>query len=167
MINEEISKSNANFNSDEVSESNSTRQIRFIKKKIDFFCMSDIPGCLRKLTFTDNNGTVRGWDNYTFAEEDEFSVDNDNAYDHQDQLAQQVDAEHVEPVDAVVNPSNRCIVCLENVRVIMLEPCNHFMYCRDCVDTLMTPRIDSQGRVVVPACPYCRTVITDQRVVYQ
>lgn len=170
LIKEEISKSNAKFISDKKSKTVSTRQIRFIKKQIDDYRMSDtkdIPGCLRKLTFTDNNGSVTGWDNYIFADEDEFSVDNDDAYDQQDQQAQQVDAEHVEPVDAVVNQSNRCIVCLTNARVIMLEPCNHFMYCRDCADTLMMPRTDSNGRIVAPTCAYCRAVITDKRVVYQ
>lgn len=120
--------------------------------------------CFAKLTFTDNNGSVKGWDNYTWGDESEFADDDDNAYEIEipEQLPEQV----VVPQEPEINSNETCVICLVNIKCIMLEPCNHLKFCRDCIDQLMLPKVDSNGANIVPKCPLCRTVITGSRVVF-
>lgn len=163
LIQAEIVESSDIFKSNKAIKECSTRQINFIKKRIAEFTTSetkDIPMCLAKLTFTDNNGSVKGWENYTWGDELEFADDDDNAYEIEipDQLPEQV----VDPQEPGPNSNETCVICLVNIKCIMLEPCNHLKFCRDCIDRVMNPTDAS----VAPRCPVCRTVITGSRVVY-
>lgn len=138
----------------------SSGQFNFIRKRVAHFAMSepkDIQAFLTKLTFTDNNGSVKGLDNYTVGDENEFEENDDSAYggmELHDAVLQQLN----EP-EPDRHPNDACVVCLINEKAIMLAPCNHLKFCRDYVDRLMMPQFDSNGVAVVPTCPVCRQVI--------
>lgn len=44
---------------------------------------------------------------------------------------------------------SRCIICMENVKVMMCVPCNHVVYCRDCKEAAVRGGSSS-------CCPMCR-----------
>ena len=53
-------------------------------------------------------------------------------------------------VDPIAIPDClECIVCMENMKEVMMEPCGHVCICRTCADTMRLP----SGRV---KCPVCR-----------
>ena len=49
----------------------------------------------------------------------------------------------------MIPDSLECIVCMENAKEVMMEPCGHVCICRTCADTMRLP----SGRV---KCPVCR-----------
>ena len=51
-----------------------------------------------------------------------------------------------------------CIVCMENMKEVMMEPCGHVCMCRQCSERLRLP----SGRV---KCPVCR-IRADTRTVF-
>ena len=57
-----------------------------------------------------------------------------------------------------VPDSLECIVCMTNMKEVMLEPCGHVCICRDCADRMRLP----SGRV---KCPVCR-IRADTRTVF-
>ena len=60
---------------------------------------------------------------------------------------------HIEIPDCL-----ECIVCMENPKEVMLEPCGHVCICATCADTMRLPG----GRV---KCPVCR-IRAETRTVY-
>ena len=54
--------------------------------------------------------------------------------------------------------SMECIVCMENAKEIMMEPCGHVCICRQCAETMRL----ASGRV---KCPVCR-IRADTRTVF-
>jgi len=54
--------------------------------------------------------------------------------------------------------SLECIVCMENMKEVMMEPCGHVCICRSCADIMRLP----SGRV---KCPVCR-IRADTRTVF-
>lgn len=52
-----------------------------------------------------------------------------------------------------IRDSYRCIVCYENCRNVIIEPCLHFACCDKCTDTL-------------PECPICRGPCTSRLLVF-
>tara|TARA_B100000963_G_scaffold349274_1_gene358098 strand:+ start:8590 stop:9288 length:699 start_codon:yes stop_codon:yes gene_type:complete len=59
--------------------------------------------------------------------------------------------QHPAPVQS--NPLNRCVICLEQTRRIMFEPCHHVVCCASCSNN-------------VDFCPICRNSIDNRVVVY-
>ena len=57
-----------------------------------------------------------------------------------------------------VPDSLECIICMENMKEVMLEPCGHVCICRECAERMRL----SSGRV---KCPVCR-IRADTRTVF-
>ena len=57
-----------------------------------------------------------------------------------------------------VPDSLECIICMENMKEVMLEPCGHVCICRECAERMRLP----SGRV---KCPVCR-IRADTRTVF-
>lgn len=53
-----------------------------------------------------------------------------------------------------VPSGQKCVVCFENPREVLLEPCNHVSLCENCAEK------------VGSSCPICRQYITRKRAVY-
>ena len=49
----------------------------------------------------------------------------------------------------MIPDSLECIVCMENAKEVMMEPCGHVCICRTCAEVMRLP----SGRV---KCPVCR-----------
>ena len=47
-----------------------------------------------------------------------------------------------------------CVICMENPKTIMCNPCHHVVYCLKCKDSL-----EGQGRVQSRICPVCRVQV--------
>ena len=62
---------------------------------------------------------------------------------------QESDGEVVERPMIEIPDSLECIICMENLKEVMLEPCGHVCICRACAERLRLP----SGRV---KCPVCR-----------
>ena len=62
---------------------------------------------------------------------------------------QESDGEVVERPVIEIPDSLECIICMENLKEVMLEPCGHVCICRACAERLRLP----SGRV---KCPVCR-----------
>lgn len=56
----------------------------------------------------------------------------------------------------------QCIVCMENKRDTIYEPCGHTAVCRMCTRTLYDP----DKSTPTPSCPQCRTKIEFSRIIY-
>ena len=57
-----------------------------------------------------------------------------------------------------VPDSLECIICMENMKEVMMEPCGHVCICRECAEKMRLP----SGRV---KCPVCR-IRADTRPVF-
>lgn len=115
---------------------------------------------LNRLTFVDNNGSVKTLNHYDIGDDLEIDPNNDeyrnglmviNAVEQPPQQQQ--------PIPDVSNQS-ACVVCLIRPKTTMLVPCNHLKFCKECIDILSVPGEDEFGVPIVPKCPYCRDVHT-------
>ena len=61
---------------------------------------------------------------------------------------QESDVEVVERPVIEILDSLECIICMENLKEVMLEPCGHVCICRACAERLRLP----SGRVKCPVC---------------
>ena len=71
---------------------------------------------------------------------------------------QESDGEVGERQAVEIPDSLECIICMENLKEVMLEPCGHVCICRACAERMRLP----SGRV---KCPVCR-VRADTRTVF-
>jgi len=51
--------------------------------------------------------------------------------------------------------SKKCVICYENPKTTMIEPCRHYCLCEEC------------AKKVSNECPVCRTIITSFTRVYE
>jgi hypothetical protein len=56
----------------------------------------------------------------------------------------------------------QCIVCFDNKRDTIYEPCGHTSVCRECTRTLYDP----DKTLPSPVCPQCRSLIVASRIIY-
>lgn len=149
------------------TKGDTSRQSHFIKKEYDNFEKSDtkdIREFLARLSFSDNTGSVTKLDNYVVDDEADFAENDDGDYDNA--TPDQAAVAEAPVLEAPVAREECCIICLENSKTTMLEPCNHLKYCATCVDYLLLPSYDEYGVLIIPKCPYCRAIISGRRTVF-
>lgn len=119
----------------------------------------DIQMFLKNLTFVDNNGCVDNMNYYTVGDENEIDSENDEDRNGMIQLNAPIEAPIQAPVQQIPDtPRSTCVICLTGPKDTMLTPCNHLMFCDQCIVTLSEPRRDEYGVPIIPKCPICRTV---------
>jgi hypothetical protein len=77
-------------------------------------------------------------------------------------------------VESLINPSPEpqqskftCVVCLENPRTLMVEPCAHLCLCDSCAQAMQEKYEANPNATSYRTCPVCRTPTTGTRRVYQ
>ena len=55
-----------------------------------------------------------------------------------------------------INEKHKCIICFTNAREVIIEPCNHFCMCLDCLESLC----NSVGDNLRETCPLCKSQIS-------
>uniref|UniRef100_A0A0N5AL85 RING-type domain-containing protein n=1 Tax=Syphacia muris TaxID=451379 RepID=A0A0N5AL85_9BILA len=76
-------------------------------------------------------------------------------------LLQETTRKRVPPVRSYNNEAPECLlccICLESLRTVLLQPCNHFCVCSLCMDRLMSTS--------EPRCPVCRTSVEDHTSIF-
>lgn len=172
LTQDELAKSSIRYQQQGIANVQTTRQNELIKKQYDLIVRSEsknVAQFFATLTFKDNNGDVKGMENYIIGDENEVAEDDDGDYevmvherlDNVDLLQQQQQEIQQQP-----QRIQTCVVCLTGPITTMIEPCNYLKFCRDCVDRLMIPQFNEFGEELIRKCPLCRTVITGHRFVY-
>ena len=89
----------------------------------------------------------------------EFLIDN---LDDEDDSADEVEDLNT---NAVLESSQTllCIICCENPRDILLQPCNHIKLCSICYTNISETAMKNNSKIL---CPYCREIVQNSNKIY-
>lgn len=88
-----------------------------------------------------------------------------NTIDSADDMESDANNSEEEDTDAEMQQGHylSCIVCCQNERQILFDPCKHFKVCQPCYQQIKG-RAEKTGTHTL--CPICRAIITDATFIY-